>query len=145
MRAWRVSFLERVATCARSGLFFIASEAGLATLLALINDGEPYFGNEVRDGGIGGAEMAQSEAMRENEAAEGGVIFKELCAVRRDVVDRGSGSEGSCDAPGILLASGSRGILEEVTDGVCSSGEREVWFRGDEGGEAKDSGEDDHK
>ena len=52
--------------------------------------------------------MAKSEAMCENETEEGGVIFKELCAVRRDVVDRGSGSEGSCDAPGILLASGSR-------------------------------------
>ena len=27
--------------------------------------------------------MAKSEAMCENETAEGGVIFKELCAVRR--------------------------------------------------------------
>ena len=30
-------------------------EACLATLLALVNDREPYFGNKVRDSGIGGA------------------------------------------------------------------------------------------
>ena len=59
--------------------------------------------------------MSQSEAMCENEATEGGVVFEELSAVRSHVVDRGSSSEGACNAPGVLLASGSRGILEEVT------------------------------
>ena len=71
--------------------------------------------------------------MCENEATEGGVVFEELSAVRSHVVDRGSSSEGACNAPGVLLASGSRGILEEVTYGICSSGEREVGLRGDEG------------
>ena len=89
--------------------------------------------------------MSQSEAMCENEATEGGVVFEELSAVRSHVVDRGSSSEGACNAPGILLASGRRGILEEVTYGICSSGEWEVGFRGDEGREAKDGGEDNHK
>ena len=89
--------------------------------------------------------MSQSEAMCENEAAEGGVVFEELSAVRSYVVDRGSSGEGACNAPGILLASGRRGILEEVTYGICSSGEWEVGFRGDEGREAKDGGEDNHK
>ena len=89
--------------------------------------------------------MSQSEAMSENEAAEGGVVFEELSAVRSNVVDRGSSSEGACKAPGILLASGRRGILEEVTYGICSSGEWEVGFRGDEGREAKHGGEDNHK
>ena len=37
--------------------------------------------------------MSQGEAMSENEAAEGGVVFEELSAVRGNVVDRGSGSE----------------------------------------------------
>ena len=86
--------------------------------------------------------MSQSEAMSENEAAEGGVVFEELSAVRCNVVDRGSRSEGACKAPGILLASGRRGILEEVTYGICSGGE---WFRRDEGREAKHGGEDNHK
>ena len=89
--------------------------------------------------------MSQSEAMCEDEATEGGVVFEELSAVRSHVVDRGSSSEGASNAPGILLASGRRGILEEVTYGICSSGEWEVGFRGDEGREAKDGGEDDHK
>ena len=86
--------------------------------------------------------MSQSEAMSENEAAEGGVVFEELSAVRSNVVDRGGGSEGACKAPGILLAGGRRGILEEATYGICSSGEWEVGFRGDEGREAKHGGED---
>ena len=38
--------------------------------LALINDGEPDFGDEVRDGGISGAKLAKSEAMCKNETAE---------------------------------------------------------------------------
>ena len=83
--------------------------------------------------------------MCENETAERTVILKELCAISRHVVDRSSGSEGSHDPPGILLSSGSRSIWEEVTNGVCRSGEREIWFRGDEGGETENSGEDDHK
>ena len=58
--------------------------------------------------------------MRENEATEGGVIFEELSAVRRHVVYRGSSSEGACNAPGVLLASGSRGILEEVTERIIT-------------------------
>ena len=65
--------------------------------------------------------------MSENEASEGGVVFEELSAVRGDV------------------ASGGRGILEEVTYGICSGGEWEVGFRRDEGGEAKNGGEDNHK
>ena len=83
--------------------------------------------------------------MCENEATEGGVVFEELSAVRSHVVDRGSSGEGACNAPGVLLASGRRGILEEVTYGICSSGEREVGLRGDEGREAKDGGKDNHK
>ena len=83
--------------------------------------------------------------MRENETAERRVILKELSAISRHVVDRRSGSEGSRYAPGILLSSGGRGILEEVTNGVCCGGKREIWFRGDEGGETKDSGKDYHK
>ena len=89
--------------------------------------------------------MSQGEAMSENEAAEGGVVFEELSAVRGNVVNRGSGSERACKAPGILLASGRGGILEEVTYGICSGGEWEVGFRGDEGREAKYGGEDNHK
>ena len=89
--------------------------------------------------------MSQSEAMSENEAAEGGVVFEELSAVRCNVVDRGSSSEGTCKAPGVLLASGRRGILEEVAYGICSGGEWEVGFRRDEGREAKHGGEDNHK
>ena len=77
--------------------------------------------------------MSQGEAMSENEAAEGGVVFEELSAVRGYIVDGGSGSERACKAPGILLASGRGGILEEVTYGICSGGEWEVGFRGDEG------------
>ena len=83
--------------------------------------------------------------MSENEAVEGGVVFEELSAVRCNVVGRGSSSEGACKAPGILLASGWRGILEEVTFGICSGSEWEVGFRRDEGGEAKHGGEDNHK
>ena len=48
-------------------------------------------------------------------------------------------------APGILLERGRGGILEEVTYGICSGGEWEVWFRGDEGREAQYGGEDNHK
>ena len=53
--------------------------------------------------------------MSENEATEGGVVFEELSTVRGYIVDGGSGSERACKAPGILLASGRGGILEEVT------------------------------
>ena len=74
--------------------------------------------------------MSQGEAMSENEATEGGTV-------RGYIVDGGSGRERACKAPGILLASGKGGILEEVTYGVCSGGEWEVGFRGDEGREAK--------
>ena len=89
--------------------------------------------------------MSQGEAMSENEATEGGVIFEELSTVRCYIVDGGSGSERACKAPGILLERGRGGILEEVTYGICSGGEWEVGFRGDEGREAQYSGEDSHK
>ena len=36
--------------------------------------------------------MSQGEAMSENEATEGGVIFEELSTVRCYIVDGGSGS-----------------------------------------------------
>ena len=71
--------------------------------------------------------MSQSEAMCENEATEGGVVFEELSAVRSHVVDRGSSSEGACNAPGVLLASGvtslpvkSRGVQSRGQVYVCS-------------------------
>ena len=79
--------------------------------------------------------MSQGEAMSENEATEGGVIFEELSTVRCYIVDGGSGSERACKAPGILLERGRGGILEEVTYGICSGAEWEVGFRGDEGRE----------
>ena len=72
-------------------------EACLATLLVFVHDREPYFGNKVRDGRVGGAWVSQGEAMSENEAAEGGVVFEELSAVRskfaelRRVVQGGEG------------------------------------------------------
>ena len=62
--------LKRVATGTGPGLFFISGEdleagagevggeggeACLATLLAFVYDREPYFGNKVRDGRVGGA------------------------------------------------------------------------------------------
>ena len=81
--------------------------------------------------------MSQGEAMSENEATEGGVIFEELSAVRCNIVDGGSGSERACKAPGILVERGRGGILEEVTYGICSGG--------DEGREAQYGGEDNHK
>ena len=89
--------------------------------------------------------MSQGEAMSEDEATEGGVIFEELSTVRCDIVDGGSGSERACKAPGILVERGRGGILEKVTYSVCSGGEWEVGFRGDEGREAQDGGEDNHK
>ena len=89
--------------------------------------------------------MSQGEAMSEDEATEGGVIFEELSTVRCDIVDGGSGSERACKAPGILVERGGGGILEKVTCSVCSGGEWEVGFRGDEGREAQDGGEDNHK
>ena len=57
--------------------------------------------------------------MCKNETAERRVILKELCAISSHVVDRSSGSKGSSGAPGILLSSRSRSILEEVTNGVA--------------------------
>ena len=47
--------------------------------------------------------MSQGEAMSENEATEGGVIFEELSTVRCYIVDGGSGSERACKAPGIFF------------------------------------------
>ena len=73
--------------------------------------------------------MSQGEAMSENEATKGGVVFEELSTVRCYIVDGGSGSERACKAPGILLARGRGGILEEVTYGICSGGEWEVGFK----------------
>ena len=50
--------------------------------------------------------MSQGEAMSENEATEGGVIFEELSTVRCYIVDGGCGSERACKAPGVLLERG---------------------------------------
>ena len=55
--------------------------------------------------------MSQGEAMSENEATEGGVIFEELSTVRCYIVDGGSGSERACKAPSILLERGRAGHL----------------------------------
>ena len=64
--------------------------------------------------------MSQGEAMSENEATEGGVIFEELSAVRCYIVDGGSGSERACKAPGILLERGRGGDMIQW-DIHCSS------------------------
>ncbi len=113
-------FFKRVAACACSGLLFVTcedleararecgsegSEACLATLLAFINDGEPDFGDEVGDGGVGCAKLAKSEAMSENKTTERRVVLEELSTISRHVVDGRGSSEGSSYAPSILLSS----------------------------------------
>ena len=57
----------------------------------------------------------------------------------RDVIDGGGSSEGSSNAPSILLSGRGGSILKEITNGVRSGGERGVWLRRDEGGETEDS------
>ena len=66
--------------------------------------------------------MSQGEAMSENEATEGGVIFEELSTVRCYIVDGGSGSERACKAPGILLERGRGGIRSHMVSAAVASG-----------------------